>query len=222
MRLWSRLLNKRYLEAPNAALGAAFAGVPRRPALQYSTRAYIAGGALLSAAGLIGGAAAGAIVGATAHFAADRARPEAMIAVGLSVIVVLVLDLAGVRIRLVQRDVETPKEWLDQGRVSWALKTGATLGSGIFTRVGFWSWYMLPISAAATAEWWRGAIVCGLYGLVRTSGSVMVGLPRFGAPRLSAVDPRTLLAARHAARRVSNLAGVLVALVIIVGDKGGP
>jgi hypothetical protein len=51
--------------------------------------------------------------------------------------------------------------------LGWAIRNGATLGSGAVTRLGFWLWYAVPTSAFLLANRFLGASVYGTYGIAR-------------------------------------------------------
>ncbi len=69
----------------------------------------------------------------------------------------------------------TPIELKRQTRHSWmtyqdwrtALLTGAELGPGLLTRIGFWAWFAVPVSAFAIGSPVSGAIVWAVYAGAR-------------------------------------------------------
>lgn len=79
------------------------------------------------------------------------------------------------------RDRETPQSWLEGGVVQWAVRNGVALGLGVTTRIGYWLWYAVPVICLLAGRPLPGALVYGLYGLVRTG---------VGAPALSLVLSR--------------------------------
>lgn len=75
-----------------------------------------------------------------------------------------------------QCDRETPQRWVRQGAVPWAVKNGAALGFGGFTRLGFALWYAIPAGAVLLGSPAAGAVLWGLYGLLRASGALAIWL----------------------------------------------
>lgn len=99
------------------------------------------------------------------------------------------------------RDRETPKSWLDGGVARWAVLNGVTLGVGVTTRVGYWLWYAVPVICLLTGRPLAGALVYGIYGLVRAGvGPLALAsmLSRIGSgvfvARLTAIRRRLLAA----------------------------
>jgi len=60
-----------------------------------------------------------------------------------------------------------PQRWLGAGPLRWAFRNGAALGIGATTRIGFWLWYVVPVAALLVGRPALGAVVYGVYGLVR-------------------------------------------------------
>lgn len=114
---------------------------------------------------------AGAILGLIGASIPDAVRHQS--ATGLALIGVAIAMVELVRRRpvwLPQRSRETPKRWLGRGPVSWALLNGAALGVGATSRIEFWLWYVVPLSALLSGSIVFGAAVYGVYGLARASG----------------------------------------------------
>lgn len=83
-------------------------------------------------------------------------------------------ELWGKRLRLLQRDKETPVLWTMQGPVRYAVKTGSVIGIGASTRIGFTAWYLLPVGVLVLGKASYGALVWGGYGLARSALSIAV------------------------------------------------
>ena len=165
---------------------------------------------------MLAGAAAGAIVAAVVSLGGSTGQLVAG-AIAMLLLPILSLDVIGIRIHLVQRNTETPKRWIDEGRYHWAFKNGAALGFGGSTRLGFWSWYLIPIAAGAAGSTPAGAMIWGGYAFVRTATSIAFGRGRFGGVTPRFLLPRQLLNGRGFATRASDLIGVAVAAIIVVG-----
>ncbi len=54
---------------------------------------------------------------------------------------------------------------------SWSVRTGVVLGCGASTRIGFWSWYTVPLAALLLGSTATGAVVYGTYGFIRGLGA---------------------------------------------------
>ena len=76
-------------------------------------------------------------------------------------------EAAGRPIPVPQLNRETPKAWVERGSVYWALRNGFTLGFGASTRIGFWLWYVIPLSAILGGSVLVGGLVGAAYGVVR-------------------------------------------------------
>jgi hypothetical protein len=187
--------------------------------MRYTGRGYAVAGLTLGAAALSAGLAAGAVAG-TIGSLAGAAGDRPLVALVGALSLVLVLDAVGLRVALPQRDAETPRRWVDERRSSWAWKTGAMLGFGGLTRLGFPSWYVVPLAAVATGSPWRGAFIWGTYAFVRTGGSVALGWPRFTDRRWALSDTSFLFQANGAARRLSDLVGASTGGLIMLVAGG--
>src|SRR5690348_12029624 len=88
----------------------------------------------------LAGAAVGAIVGTIGHKLA-----ESTVAAAITVLGILLATAALTRrARIVQYDRETPQALLSAGPTLWSLANGALLGLGFVSRLGFWTWYLVP------------------------------------------------------------------------------
>lgn len=78
--------------------------------------------------------------------------------------------------QLMQCDRETPLRWVNTSPIRWGLPTGAVLGIGATTRIGFWSWYLVPAAAFLLGNPAVGAMVFGAYGGTRAVGGAALFL----------------------------------------------
>lgn len=120
-----------------------------------------------SVSATLAGAVAGALLGALGELLPLDARIAvasvlALVAVGLGVV-----ELGPRPRRVIQCDTETPQSWMNAGAIRWALLNGFALGTGATSRIGFWLWYAIPISALLVGDPAKSALIYGLYGLVR-------------------------------------------------------
>lgn len=90
-----------------------------------------------------------------------------VVLLGGYVFVVGGLEVLGRRPFILQRNRETPRAWSDNRRITWALKSGALLGLGFSTRIGFGLWYAMVLTILVTRSIGAGMFGFGLYGLAR-------------------------------------------------------
>lgn len=129
----------------------------RRKAFVYVASAAVAATLLGSILGWLGGRV----------IADDRVVATTVVLLVASV--PAVLGVAGRKLRPLELDVETPQTWVQHGPLLWAARNGAALGTGILSRVGFWLWYVVPVSAFLSGRTWFGATVYGSYALFRAA-----------------------------------------------------
>lgn len=123
---------------------------------------------LFSLSALTAGVACGATLGGLGGLLSEQIR----ITLGsVAALVLAGVGLAQLRpassFRLLERNCETAQGWLQLGPVWWAIVNGAALGSGFLSRIGFVSWYAVPLASLAFGSPLIGALVYGLYGGVR-------------------------------------------------------
>jgi hypothetical protein len=101
----------------------------------------------------------------------------------LASIIIAIVELNGRRIRLLQCSRETPKYWLEHGPLKWAIRNGLALGCGATFRIGFWLWYVIPVSAFLIANPLLGMILYGTYAITRGLGVwvlILILVPKLG------------------------------------------
>lgn len=130
------------------------------------------------------------------------------------VLAVILLASPLLRVRLPQRDVETPQALLSQGPLLWAVGNGSLLGLGIASRIGFWAWYVLPLGVFALAEPILGAVLWGAYGLTRLAALTVVAVSMRRGDDAASQMTAQLIAARDKARRSMTWLAIAAALVI--------
>jgi len=165
----------------------------------------------------VSGLSAGALVGA-AFGTLGRLISWSPAATVVSALVLAALglsDLLGFRPRLLQRDRETPKSWLDRHHLVWALLNGMSLGSGSTTRLGFVAWYWLPLGCLAAGSAGGGAIVWGVYGGVRCVLALAIAI-RQATPEDGGRVQRRLLLSYPRARGYSDVALIVFLFAIMV------
>jgi hypothetical protein len=116
-------------------------------------------------------ALAGFLLGILGSALGDDARAVIATVIAVGAIVVAVLELLGRRVKLVQLDRETPRDWLARSPLGWAALNGTAIGIGAGTRLGVWLWYVVPLGALLSGDPVLGMIGYGAYGLTRTAGA---------------------------------------------------
>jgi hypothetical protein len=183
-----------------------------------SGRRWVSKALIFSLSAGVVGMSAGTLLGFTGALLPEDARVAVASLCALLAIVVGGLELSSRGVRLIQRNRETPQNWLQFGALRWGLINGGALGLGAITRLGFALWYTVPLGALLVGDPIRGAALYGTYGFVR--GAMAWGIV-LGMFRLTRSEPSDVWLLRHAlsARLVSG--GCLVALgtatAILVG-----
>ena len=92
-------------------------------------------------------------------------------ALGLAAVGIGTANLVRRPVPVLQCDRETPQSWVHLGALRWAVMNGASLGCGAFTRIGFWSWYLVPVGAVLIGRIDAGVVLWGTYALSRGLGA---------------------------------------------------
>lgn len=114
-----------------------------------------------------GGVALGVLFGAIGSLLPLHARIAIASVAGVVAVAIGALEVANKAVPVIQCNRETPQQWVHLGPLRWAARNGLALGCGATTRVGFWSWYSIPIAALLVGQIDIAAVICGVYGLVR-------------------------------------------------------
>jgi len=103
---------------------------------------------------------------------------------------------------------------MDTGPTKWALLNGSTLGIGVFSRLGFWLWYIVPFGSLLVGDIFWSALIYGVYGCVR-GGSVWIILSfqKFYGSKYNVND---WLINQHRIARLIASVNLLVMGVIII------
>lgn len=105
-------------------------------------------GSLIAVHGVAGATGGSLVLGAAFGGIGSliRVSPAIAFRAGIAVFALGVSNLLGVAVRCGSlRDTETDRRWIDGSPWFWAAPNGFTLGTGLLTRVGFCSWYALPL-----------------------------------------------------------------------------
>lgn len=177
---------------------------------------YMAVAASLLLAATVAGAIAGGLVGGLGSSLPQDVR---LGAVGLALIglnALLVADIVGGPVPMLQRDRTTPRRWVEESVAAWSLKAGAALGLGITSRIGFAVWYLVPVLALGTGSWIAGAAVWAVYGLLRTGITMFDGFRLARHDRFVTTSERRLRS-EPLTRMLSSSAGLVVGLSVLLG-----
>ena len=183
-----------------------------------SRRGWFGAASLFVLASAAAGGAAGFVLGLLGSSVGTSPRLAVASLLALTGTAVGAVELAGRPVALLQVDCETPKRWVEDGPVRWAVKTGGALGLGGTSRIGFWLWFVVPLGALLVGDPLLGAAIYGTYGLVRGLGPWGIILGEMLAGR-GGDTSWSLLERREVARGAASahLVFVGVALVGIIG-----
>jgi hypothetical protein len=166
------------------------------------------------AAGATAGALAGAALGAAGALLPQRG--VMVFALAWLGAALLLADGAWRRLPLPQRDKETPKAWMDQPRLVWAVKNGASLGFGALTRIAFPVWFAIPAASLLSGGPVPGGGIYGAYGMARCLASAVLAMRSMGRPPPAAREPagRGLLFRVGDARFLSDMVALFAVVLI--------
>lgn len=141
-------------------------------------------------------------------------------AAGIAALALASIQLMGVRLPLPQRDRETPFRWVQAGPVKWALATGAVLGLGMTTRIGFWPWYFVPLGAFVLGDPRAGALVYAAYAFTRSVSALGLAHLATGTRRDVSTIGRTLVANLSLVIRYSAIHCLALGIVLVAYPSG--
>jgi hypothetical protein len=170
---------------------------------------------LYSLSSTLTGGITGALLGAIGSSLSRDLRFASASVLGILAIVLGSLELGTGRLAPLQCDRETPQRWMHTGAWRWALRNGVTLGFGATSRIGFWLWYVVPISALLVGRPVIGGMLYGLYGLVR-GGFVWVLIPGLARYRVGGPPSVWLLELNLAARVIAAGQLILVGIAVVL------
>jgi len=173
---------------------------------------WIAKAIVFSLSSTLAGLVGGAILGTVGSVLPYDLRIALACLFAIPAIVLGAIELVGHRLRLLQCDRETPQAWVRLGPLRWAMLNGIALGSGGWSRIGFWLWYTVPIGALLVGNPALSAALFGTYSFVRGAA---VWVIVFGVVRRRAGYARWLLGGAKVARSVTAGLLVLVGTVVI-------
>jgi hypothetical protein len=138
---------------------------------------WIRNGLVFWLAATLTGIVVGASVGAVGSTVDGNIRAALATVGGLAAVVIGVIEMQGRVVSVFQLDRETPQRWVRRGGTQAALLNGTTLAFGLTTRVGFWLWYVIPLSAFLSGHAAVGAAVYGTFAFVRGGGVWVIAVP---------------------------------------------
>lgn len=178
---------------------------------------WVAKATVFSAVATVAAVTTGALLGFLGGLIPNDVRVGGATLLALAAVAIGVLELRSKGVRLPQVNHETPRSWIHAGGLRWAARNGWALGIGAMSRIGFWLWYVVPISALLSGHPLLGATLYGTYGFVR-AGSAWLRF--FGPLRRMSTDTVDLWLLHHyqAARKLAAglllLVGVTTAIVV--------
>lgn len=177
--------------------------------------------AAFAGASALGGLLAGAALGATGSVIPEPFRLAIGTVAFFALVVVGVVEAQGRRLRLPQRNKETPQRWIHAGPLQWAMRNGFSLGLGFTSRLGFWLWYVIPLVAVVVGDVWLSAVLYATYGATR--GLTAVAIFGYALQRPGWDYGNWLLARAALVGRAGSyvLAVVAASLVIQLGFLSG-
>jgi hypothetical protein len=116
--------------------------------------------------------------------------------------------------RLPEFNRETEQSLLGLGPFRWAIINGFLLGLGFTSRIGYWTFYLIPVGCLVTGSPAMAAVIWGTYGFTRLGIVLLLAYRMHWSPTRTASLSRSLLALRPTLRRVSNPATVICALLL--------
>ena len=167
-------------------------------------------------------AASATVAGAAAGYGlafAGGLLPQGARAAGVAA-VCLVISIGAVfrRNAWPQLDRETEQSLLRGGPVAWAVLNGGQLGLGFTSRIGFWTWYLIPVGAFLLADPTVGAVAWGLYGFLRLAAAIAIAYAAATPEQLLA---RTTAALRRRGRATTATRCLAVGLAVILALAAG-
>ncbi len=165
---------------------------------------------------LAGAVLSGVLLGWIGSLIALQARIMLATVLALVALIIGWFEWRGRLLRPLQCDRETPRSWVDKGPFGWAIRNGLALGCGATSRIGFWFWYIVPLSALLIGNVWLGALIYGLYGASRGMAVWLL----IGLSRQMGQDWDVWLVNHHATARYVSAALLIcvgVAAVVVVG-----
>lgn len=137
--------------------------------------------------------------------------------VSIAVLGGLLLGLASVvrQIPMPQLNRETEQALLHRGPLQWAVLNGALLGLGFTSRIGFWTWYLIPLTCLTGGSSRAGVVIWGSYGLIRMGVTVAAAVWMRLVPAMVVVSD-ALLNGRGFARRTTRVAALVLAATLTV------
>ncbi|WP_433063783.1 hypothetical protein [Dactylosporangium sp. CS-033363] len=154
------------------------------------------------------GALAGAVLGLVAGLLPAPARALVAMVAAAGVLAAALLDLP-----MPQLNRETDQTLLHRGPYRWALNNAGQLGLGFTSRIGFWTWYLVPVGIVLLGDWRLGAAAWGLYGLTRLAMSVAAAFAATSEERLGRISV-AMLSRRPLATRVARISAAVLAAAL--------
>lgn len=170
-------------------------------------------GLLFSLSAIISGVILGAMLGFLGSWVNADVRIAAASLLGVVAVVIGVLELYD-KTSVLECDKETPQSWVHHGPIIWPIENGLALGCGATSRIGFWLWYVIPLSSLLSGKVEYGALIYATYSFTR---GMSIWFIIFGLTRLVKEDWTVwLLKNRTNMRLLSATHLILLGLFVII------
>ena len=116
--------------------------------------------------------------------------------------------------RMPQINRETEQGLLHHGPLEWAALNGALLGLGFTSRVGYWIWYLIPITCFILGAPMSGSIVWATYAFTRLGIAVSLAGWMHRQPDQISMISGWLLRLRLRARAAAGPAAGILAFAL--------
>jgi hypothetical protein len=155
---------------PNALYGLAYLGPAHSPGI----RRWMPLSTVYVSSAMLASSATGSLLGVSGAMVSQPTRDALLSMAAFALLALGILDLANHPVRLIQFDRGRPHPSANSSPLKWTIKNGSALGTGFSSRIGFWMWFLIPVSSYWTGDFAKGAFVFGVYGLCRSASVWLV------------------------------------------------
>ena len=114
--------------------------------------------------------------------------------------------------RLPEMNRETKQSLLHQGPLQWAALNGALLGIGFTSRIGYWVWYLIPLTCFIASSPETGAALWGTYAFTRLAIIFVLSIWMRREPMRMSEAGASLVMRRDLLRTLLRPTGAILAL----------
>jgi hypothetical protein len=159
---------------------------------------------------------AGAVAGALLGIAGAGIGQSVRVSVGLVGALVLCVAPLVPQLRPLQLNRETKQRLLERGPLQWGVLNGSLLGLGFTSRIGFWTWYLIPLSAFTIGSPLAGAAVWAMYGLSRMGAASFAAIKMRRDESCAVAVADRMLGARGSALLATNVLVVALCVPLVL------